>query len=252
MNLEQNPQKKILIITAHPDDDTMVGGTLAKLASAGYAVNEFVCTSGKNGKPNPGEPQDSRTMAENRRKEIDVFSRGIGAEPALIYENQKEFLELDEPIILALVKYMRTIRPDVILLLNDQDYHFEHRLSYDIGLRAAEIAFRSANLELGPKLTAGIILKTDGLNVLANPLIHFDTSDTHSVAAEACKAAYDERLGDLSRFSDGLSGMRGARIGVMNAEAFELMNPPWYKLTQASAEILAAFVAAGTQKPKKP
>jgi LmbE family N-acetylglucosaminyl deacetylase len=242
------PDKKqsVLLVSAHPDDDTMLGGTLAKLAQNGFAVHEFVCTSGKNGKPNTNESIDAGVMAKNRESEIALFTEAIGIEKPFIYENGKEFLSLDDGVVLALVKQLRTVRPGIILLLNDADYHFEHRLAHEIGLRAIEIAFRSTLLELGPKLTDGIILKTDGLNVLANPLIHFNTGATHAVAVAACKKAYEERLGDLARFSEGLATMRGARVGFRTAEVFELVNPPSYKFTATSAEILNDFVALGS------
>ncbi len=238
-------QRKLLLVSAHPDDDTMIGGTMATLATRGWSVHEFVCTSGKNGKPNEGEIGEE-AMAKERAREINRFMEVIGGKEAFVYENGTAFLTLDERIVTELVKYLRALRPSIIVLLNDRDYHFEHRLSHEIGLRALEIAFRSANLELGDKLTDGVILKTDGLNLLANPLIHFEVTQAYAVAAQASREAYGERLGDLTRFTEGLQMLRGSRIGKPYAEAFDLVNPEWYKFTSTSAKILEEFVSAGS------
>ena len=241
----QHSKRKLLLISAHPDDDSLAGGTMTALASAGWSIYEFVCTSGKNGKPNQSE-KGEQVMAQARAEEIGLFMKQIGGYEPYIYDNGKEFLEFSEHIVLELVTQLRAIRPDVIVLLNSQDYHFEHRLAHEIGLRALEIAFRSANLELGEKISHGIILQADGLNVLANPLIHFSTEKSFTRSLEACHNAYGERLGDLKRFMEGLAMMRGARVGKNTAEAFDLLNPPWYKLTSVAAEILAEFTSLGS------
>ncbi|WKZ26859.1 MAG: PIG-L family deacetylase [Candidatus Paceibacterota bacterium] len=236
-----------MIISAHPDDDTLVGGTVAALAARGWKVHEFVCTDGSNGKPNARER--TAMMANNRRKEIDLFSRDVGMEPPRIRVGGNILLSPTEDIVLELAAYLREVRPDVCILLNRGDYHFEHRAAHAIGLRAIEIAFRSTLLHLGARLEHGIILETDGLNVLANPLILFDISETYAVKMRAMRAAYAERLGrDLLRFDEGLAMLRGGRAKSTYAEAFRIVNPPWYRLTAVSAGILAEFVAIGSPR----
>ncbi len=240
---EQNTfAKTLLFISAHPDDDSLVAGTMAKLVRLGWKVHEFVCTAGQNGKPNLGENVMS-DMVVGRHSETETFAKLIQSEPPYFYKSLGKFLQLDEDIVVELVRYMRSVRPAVTILLNRMDYHFEHRLSHDIALRALEIAFRSSVLELGPKLQHGIIMQTDGLNALANPLVYLDVTDDWSTGQQACMSAYRERLGDLLKLLDGMSTMRGGRIGVARAECFELLNPEWYKMNAVSASILADFVS---------
>lgn len=238
-------KRKALIISAHPDDDTLVGGTIAKLVSRGWRVYEFVCTEGNNGKLNKEESKDS--VAGNRLVEIYKFSSMLGMEKPYVYKNQNQFLKLGEEIVLKLVEYARRIRPDVFILLNDEDYHFEHRESHEIGLRAIEIAFRATLLELGPRIERGIILKTDGLNVLSNPLISFDVSEKYALKIRAMKRAYKKRLGkDILQFDEGLATLRGGRAKCKYAESYKLVNPTWYRLNTESSEILTEFVKIGS------
>lgn len=235
-------EKSIVFVSAHPDDDSLIAGTIKKIVDDGWTVHEFVCTTGKNGKPNAGEV-DEVGMVRERGSETTRFMEMVGGQPPHFFDNATKFLVLTEDVVLDLVRFLRKVRPLVLVLLNHNDYHFEHRISHEIGLRAIEIAMRSSVLEFGPKVTDCVILQTDGLNLLANPTLYVDVSEVWSTAREACATAYAERLGDLLHMLDGLHGARGGRIGVASAEAYELLNPEWYKLTARSAEVLAEFMA---------
>ncbi len=244
--MEKTQNKTFLFIGAHPDDETQVGGTMACLAQAGFDVYSYITTPGKGGKPNTNEEllSDSSVIDE-RKKEADIFAREIGAQ-TYIFDNRTQFLENSERDIISLVTYLRKIRPSIVVLQNSGDYHFEHIQSHKLGLVALEIAMRSMLLELGPKLTDVIILEADGLNVLSNPSIFFNISKSQQLKSEAVTKAYGERLGGLTQLDQGLSTMRGGRVGVEHAECFAILNPNWYRLTAKAADTLKIFLEIGT------
>lgn len=242
---KQNTKRKLLFIAAHPDDDSLVGGTLLQLAKNGWGLYEFVCTTGKTARPLTKEKVIG--LADNRKKETELFCDLVGAQKPIFFDDESTMLQTNEKIVYALIKEIRFIRPDIIVLLSDTDYHFEHSASHDIALLAIENAFRDVYPELGQKLVNGIFLETDGLNVMNNPLITFDISGVYEKKKSIVDKAYGKRLGgNVSRFDSALAELRGARVGTGQAEVYNLLNPRWYKFTPESAKILSEFTELGS------
>lgn len=245
--MKKQKKRKLLFINAHPDDDCTIAGTMISLVRNGYSVMEYVCTDGARAQSVAGEKVD--TLTKNRQKEIETFSKLVGTEKPRIFPLGEKMLSVTDEIVFDLVACIRSFRPDIIVLLGSDDYHFEHRLSHQIGLLALENALRKTLPKLGEHITDAVILEADGLNVMHNPLISFDISLVYKEKMSVLTKAYGKRLGkDLLRFESGVTQMRGARVGTEHAEVFNLINPPWYKLTKESAQILAEFVEIGSKK----
>lgn len=242
-----NKEKRtFLYVCAHPDDDTEVGGTMKKLTENGWNVYEIVCTSGKNAISDTGE-SDQEEMKQNRIKEVSEYCELLGAKAPLVLDPDKRLFVEDEKIVLEITKIMREIKPDVVVLMNKDDYHFEHTVTHLIGARAYEFACRKTCPELGEPLKRGILLQSDGLNVLPNPLITFNTTDTHVAKIEASKIAYAGRIDEyINNFAEGQAMMRGARNGFKYGESYDLLNPTWYKFKPESAQILSEFISIGS------
>lgn len=243
-----NAQNKntFLFIGAHPDDETQIAGTMALLSQRGFGVYAYITTPGRGGKPNTDEELASEEqILEDRKKEADIFAKEIGID-TYIHDNKTQFLENSESDVLNLVKYIRKVRPNIIVVQNSGDYHFEHIQSHKLGLLATEISMRSMLLEYGPKITDAILLEADGLNVLSNPAIFFNISSVQEIKKQAIVKAYGQRLGTLTQLDEGLSMMRGGRIGVEHAEAYAMLNPSWYRLTAGGVEVLKEFLKIGS------
>jgi LmbE family N-acetylglucosaminyl deacetylase len=243
-----NTQNKntFLFIGAHPDDETQVGGTMALLSKAGFDVHVYINTAGRGGKPNEAEITSSEDeIVAARKEEAEVFAAALGVK-TYVHDNKSYILENNQDDLITLVRYIRKIRPSIVVLQNKGDYHYDHLASHNLGLQAMEIAMRSKWLELGPKIKDAVILETDGLNVITNPLLYVDITSTFDQKQNAVQSAYGERLGGLTQFDKGLSSMRGGRIGVLHAEAYNLLNPNWYRMTSQAAKALAEFLSIGT------
>ncbi len=239
----ENKKLKYLYICAHPDDDMLVGGTMKRLVDSGWDVYELVCTTAKNAISDTGEGKEIR---ENRINETRHFCKILGVNDPIILDPAKRLFGEDEAVIMQVAKAIREIRPDVVALMNRDDYHFEHTVSHDIGKRAFEIAYRKTQPELGEPIKTGILVQTDGLNVLPNPLITFNTSDSHEAKISATEVAYENRVDEyLRNFVNGLALLRGSRVGYKYAECYDLLNPTWYKFKPENSSILHEFVCAG-------
>ncbi|MBI2414677.1 PIG-L family deacetylase [candidate division WWE3 bacterium] len=243
---KKQKSRTFLYICAHPDDDIEVGGTMKKLADSGWLVHEIVCTPGKNAISGTGEIT-SEQIKHNRIKEVSLYCELLGAQKPIVLDSEKRIFAENEEMVFAVTKIMRAIRPDVTVLMNKEDYHFEHTVSHLIGARAFEFACRKTCPELGEPLKTGILLQSDGLNVLPNPLITFNTSSTHSAKIEASKIAYDGRIDDyLNSFAEGQAMMRGSRVGFKYGESYDFLNPTWFKFKPEAARILNEFVEIGS------
>lgn len=239
MKTKSSDSKSILFITAHPDDETVSTGTFMRAGSNGWNNYIYHMTPGKNGKLNDGESNDS--VLENRQTESYVFANAVGA-VATFYDNDKQLLSVDDDVVISLVRYLRVNRPNIIIVLHEFDYHFEHRVSRDIALTAIEIAARSAMLELGQKITDFVILETDGLCPLRSVDITINISNIVTEKEAVVSGSYGARLGNyLQNYDRGLSQMRGERLGYAYAESYALVRPPWYQFTSDRLQILVDF-----------
>jgi LmbE family N-acetylglucosaminyl deacetylase len=219
---------------------------MKKLADNGWNVFEVVCTPGKTVASDTGEV-DPEQIKQKRIEEVSTYCKMLGAKTPFVLDPDAQYFAEDEKSVLEVAKIMRQIKPDVVVLMNKDDYHFEHTISHRIGLVAYEIACRKTYPELGDPIKKGVLLQSDGLNVLANPLITFNTSDTHEAKIEASKTAYAGRIDEyINNFANGQAMMRGSRVGFKYGEAYELLNPTWYKFKPESAQILSEFVALGS------
>ena len=244
--MDTQNKNTFLFIGAHPDDETQIAGTMTLLSRNGFDVYAYITTPGRGGKPNSDEESVSEEkILEDRKNEADVFAKEVGI-TTYVNDNKTQFLENSEADVLNLVRYIRKIRPNIIVVQNSGDYHFEHILSHKLGLLAIEISMRSMLLEYGPKITDAVLLEADGLNVLANPSIFFNISSVQEIKNQAIIKAYGERLGTLTQLDEGLSMMRGGRVGVKHAEAFSLLNPSWYRFTVGAAKALQEFLKIGS------
>lgn len=130
--------KRILIVSAHPDDmEIGMGGSVAKFVANGSSVTSIILTDGRRG-PNPASlPQDQ--FIETRRKEARDAGALLGLEKVVLCdlsdissaENQKSASE-------KLRETCQQLEPDEIFTLHPEiDRHATHRQTGKITLQVA-------------------------------------------------------------------------------------------------------------------
>ena len=125
----------ILAIGAHGDDiEVQCGGTLAKAAARGD--NTFMCvvTDGR-GRPK-GNPDE---IAKVRHQESQNSADVIGAELKWLGIPDGGLKPTDE-YVSKFVNVIRETRPDIIITHPADDYHPDHRYTYQMVLDAAQLA----------------------------------------------------------------------------------------------------------------
>ena len=104
----EHPQLDVVAVGAHPDDaEIACGGTLAKLASQGYAVGIIDLTDGE---PTPGSPHPEVRLAEAQEA---ARTLGITTRITLDLPNRRLFDTFDARV--ALAKEFRKYRPRIVL-----------------------------------------------------------------------------------------------------------------------------------------
>jgi LmbE family N-acetylglucosaminyl deacetylase len=116
---------RIMIIGAHPDDgDIKAGGTAAKWASLGHAVQFLSLTNGQAGHQTMHGPQ----LARRRLSEARAAGASIGATYEVFDHPDGE---LDDRLEYRhqLIRHVRSFRPDLIITHRATDYHPDHRFA---------------------------------------------------------------------------------------------------------------------------
>jgi LmbE family N-acetylglucosaminyl deacetylase len=124
---------RLLILGAHPDDaDYAAGGTAALYRSAGHTVKMVSLTNGDAGhhlRPGP-------ELARRRRAEAAAAGAVIGATyDTLDYHDGQLLPTLENR--LAVIRLIRSFRPDLVLTHRPNDYHPDHRYTSQLVQDAA-------------------------------------------------------------------------------------------------------------------
>lgn len=114
---------KLLIIGAHPDDaEYAAGGTAALYRRRGYDVRMVSLTNGDAGHHQMSGPE----LARRRLQEAQASAAVIGAEYQIL-DIPDGCLQPSLENRLAVIRLLRTYRPDLVLTHRPNDYHPDHR-----------------------------------------------------------------------------------------------------------------------------
>lgn len=120
--------KKILAISAHPDDMDFAGsGTLMQWLAKGAAAAIVIATNGDKGTSDT--KLTSEQLAALRRKEQLAASAFLGLEKSWFLEYPDVHLEVNQGIKEKLVKIIREYKPDAIMTF-DPSMMYSLKLSY--------------------------------------------------------------------------------------------------------------------------
>lgn len=110
--------KRILAITAHPDDaDVHAGGTLARWVDEGHDVRLLVVTSGDKGHDDPSMKRED--VVALRRAEQHAAARCLGVQQVTFLDFEDGELAWAGPrLVEELTRWIRKERPDTVLTLD--------------------------------------------------------------------------------------------------------------------------------------
>jgi LmbE family N-acetylglucosaminyl deacetylase len=146
---------KVLVIIAHPDDETACGGTIAKLTAQGHEVAIAVATSGNKGTHDPAlRPEE---LALIRAEEMKRACALLGAAKAISFGYDDGALAETPELKERIYRTIREEKPDIVITFDPWrkwEFHPDHRA---VGLLATEAAYLADGCWYFPEhLAAGL------------------------------------------------------------------------------------------------
>jgi LmbE family N-acetylglucosaminyl deacetylase len=216
---------KVIIISAHPDDETLgAGGTLLKHKQQGDEINWLIVTDVFE---NEGF---SVERVLSRKLEIDIVSKLYSFEN--VYKLGYPTMKLNDTLLVDLVNKISNIfqqlKPEIIYVMNRSDAHSDHRIVFDAVMSCTK-SFRYPSVK--KVLMYECLSETELAPILPErvfqPNYFVDISDFIDKKIEIMKT-FDSELEEHPfprsiKNIEALATFRGATVGVFYAEAFQLI-----------------------------
>lgn len=218
--------KSILIIAAHPDDETIgCGGTILRHVSSGDIVNVITLTDGVSSRDSVKD-NDNKHRNESALKAMKILGAnwiGSGNFP----DNN-----MDTIPILDVIKFIESFKekyyPDIIYTHSPNDLNIDHGIT----ATAALTAFRPEPNEKYTEIRFFEVASSSDfsvkqLNEKFEPNLYINIKDFLSKKIEALKC-YHREMRDYPHSRsykkiESLAEYRGAQSGLVLAEAFEIV-----------------------------
>lgn len=159
-------QNKLLIISAHADDNLACAGTVFKLSqNSGFSAFEIILT-------NSGLGQDFKSkrelkealVAKTRAKELSRAAKFLGLKKSFQFNQPDLGLISGREIVFKTAEIIREIKPKIVFLHNNYDGHPDHKAAFEIGLNAIKVAAMGVKKEsLGQPWRAPLVLCAEGM-----------------------------------------------------------------------------------------
>ena len=218
-----NSIKKVLVLAAHPDDETLgMGGTIAKLSASGVEVKVVFLMEGVG----------SRIRASSG----DLDSRKLSCSAAMKILGVNEYFlgsfrdnALDSYPLLDLVNWVESFlidfEPDTVFATSPFDLNIDHRCVAEI----AQIISRPLpNTTINQLYFYEVRSSSEWRFIGDNfrPNVYFNIARTNEIKTLALNC-YQQELREFPhprslKALEALSLLRGSEAGYMNAEAFML------------------------------
>jgi LmbE family N-acetylglucosaminyl deacetylase len=210
--------QKVLVLAAHPDDETLgCGGTLARLAAEGAYIKLLTFTDGESAR---GQ------TTKNRNDKLDAVCAKLGIAD-YAYSNYPDN-RLDIISLLDKCKYVEKnvdFEPNLILTHHPDCLNIDHEIVY----RTTVTVFRPQVKKDQTILSYAVPSSTDynpRSNFRGN--VYYDVTATYNIKMECLKENYaaEMRAHPHSRSYENIENLMkvaGAEIGVPYAEKFELI-----------------------------
>jgi LmbE family N-acetylglucosaminyl deacetylase len=216
---------KVIIISAHPDDETLgAGGTILKHKENGDEVHWLIVT-------NVFESEGfSNERVLSRKQEIEEVSKLYSYNK--VYNLGYPTMKLNDTILFELVNKIshifQELEPEIIYVMNRSDAHSDHRIVFDAVMSCTK-SFRYPFVK--KVLMYECLSETEFAPILPErvfqPNYFVDISNFIEKKIEIMKI-FDSELGDHPfprsiKNIEALATFRGATVGVLYAEAFQMI-----------------------------
>ncbi|MCF2136604.1 MAG: PIG-L family deacetylase [Candidatus Thorarchaeota archaeon] len=198
----------ILVVCAHPDDESIGGGgTIAAHAAQGHSV-DVLCLTG----------------TEVRNRELREACRVLGVRD--LYACLRADFEIDLSLVDDVAQTILKSRPRIILTHSPSDYNRGHVMCSQIVNEAVEWASHTTMFENAHRVEQVYHMEINSLlnrpTVMVDITLHYETA----LQALQCYSSQIQKAdGFYPRLYDSRTRLRGVQAGCQRAEAFSLHVP---------------------------
>jgi LmbE family N-acetylglucosaminyl deacetylase len=229
--VEQWKGKTILLIGAHPDDDSYSMGTLAMLNANGNDIYIAILTTGNVGTQDPDLGMMDLALIRRQEEQAALATMGIPTDHYMNLGYDDGMLEYQDKkeVVAQLVRLIRKIKPDVLFSFDpgkgSQRWHkADHRASSYLSADAARAA-------MWPLMFQGQITN-EGLEAHTIPEYMLYDSDLKDINTWVDISAWEERKLEalskyVSQFSSGWSDYKGPELSPGEEKEVKEMLRGW-------------------------
>jgi N-acetylglucosamine malate deacetylase 1 len=215
---------KILIVSAHPDDETLgAGGTLFKHRASGDELYWLIVTRVFE------EQGYSKELV--RQRELEIQKVQMVLQIAKTYDLELPTTKLDSSMlpgmIVRIAEIVKEVNPEIIYLPNHSDIHSDHRITFE-AVMACTKSFRFPSIK--KILMFECLSETEFVPLQEQAFFtnYFVDISAHFKEKLSLISIYASELGEHPfprslRNIEALATFRGATAGVEYAEAFHLI-----------------------------
>jgi N-acetylglucosamine malate deacetylase 1 len=220
--------KKILVVSAHPDDEVLgCGGTIARHVKEGSQVYLIILGEGITSRFSKREKGLGSSALKTLRTHISDASKLLGIKRTYTFDlpdNRFDSIDLLD-IVKVIENVMNELKPDIIYTHHRNDLNIDHRIAFDATLTACRPIEGASVKEI---YSYEVPSSTEwNYPCVFQPNVYIDVSKTIKNKTAAMRAYKSEiRKWPHPRSEKAiiaLSQKRGYEIGFDNAEAFELI-----------------------------
>ena len=231
--IEQWKGKTILLIGAHPDDDSYSMGTLGMLNANGNEVYIAILTTGNVGTLDPDLGMMDLALIRKQEEQDALATMGIPTDHYINLGYDDGMLEYEDKkeVVMKLVRLIRTIRPDVLFAFDpgkgEQRWHkADHRASAYLSADAARAA-------MWPLMFQGQIT-LEGLEAHTVPeYVLYDSAEEDKNTWVDITGWQERKIDALSKyvsqFSSGWSDYKGPELSEEEEKEMKVNLARWIK-----------------------
>lgn len=133
--------KRILVLTAHPDDEQLAAGTMYENHRAGGETFLICATSGEKGKSHLAKPMSDRALARVREKELSAAAKVLGVDKVFfLHFPDGKVRENEAKLYAKSLKIVKATAPEQILSFGPDGVsaHWDHITAGAVALRIAK------------------------------------------------------------------------------------------------------------------
>ena len=209
--------KNVLVLAAHPDDETLgCGATIARLSDEGYSVQLLTFTDGVGSR---GENSNRNDVLKSVQNVLGLSSYSYGNFP----DNK-----MDSVPLLDVCKFIEnnvTTTPDIIFTHHRGCLNVDHQIVY----KATLTAFRP-QLGNNIKILSYYVPSSTDYNIMNFFLgnVHYNVVNYKDIKLKCLKECYDKEMRKYPHTRsyenvENLMKVWGSEVGLEYAEKFELV-----------------------------